>query len=213
MTLKWDRGHPVFINPQAGLVVGALSLPTDPPHQVTKAERKLPCCCRLTVSRLQSTMGPNLPSSLGCNLLSFTPSIHLPPSVRHSQPRSARMTAHHAVHWHNGANKMAECRHFSCQTVLVCVLIKWQLIEGFMREGAVWMKGLCTDLIKTQCSNYCWFVCDKWTELDSAGRENTHRYLQIHISLNKGRASGIFTSKKRMLVELNLVPQCGVRHK
>lgn len=77
----------------------------------------------------------------------------------------------------NGANNVADCPHFSCQTVEVRVLTKCRLIEGFLRDSAVWMKGLCTDLIKTQCSNYCSSVCDKW---DCRERKHTHTGMCAH---------------------------------
>lgn len=77
------------------------NLPQTPPRQATMAERKPPRCCGSSVSQRRSTMGPNLPSSRGSNLVPF------PPSVPHSQPPARRMTAHHAARRHNGANNVA----------------------------------------------------------------------------------------------------------
>lgn len=94
-------GTPGVSKSTGGCSCGGPEPPTNPPQQVTMAERKLPCCCGSSVSQRRSTKGPNLPPSLGSNLVPF------PPSVPHSQTRSGRMTAHHAVRRHNGANNVA----------------------------------------------------------------------------------------------------------
>lgn len=93
MTQKWGRGHPVFINPQAGLSVGALSLPRTPS---TKSQWLNGSCPAATDRAF-----PNAGAQWGQTclhpwaLISF---LSLPLSLFHS-PRSGRMTAHHAVHW------------------------------------------------------------------------------------------------------------------
>lgn len=224
MALKWGRGHPVFINPQAGLAVGALSLPRTPPNKSQWLNGSCPAAADRAFPNAGAQWGQ---TCLHPWALILFLSLHLPPSVPHSQPRSGRMTAHHAVRWYNGANNVAECPHFFCQTVVVCVLDKMAADWRVLREGAVWMKGLCTDLIKSQCSNYCSSVCDKWTELDTTGRENTHIYRQVcthtytpaqtkagHVVLLRARGGySQFLLNRPVHSELNLVSQCGVRHK
>ncbi len=141
MSLKWGKGHPVFINPQAGLAVGALSLPwTPPPNKSQWLNGSCPAAADRAFPNAGGQWGQTClhPWAL-ISLLS----LRLPPSVPHSQPWSGRMTAHHAVRWYNGANNVAECPHFFCQTVVVRVLDKmaadWRVSEGRRRlnEGSV----------------------------------------------------------------------------
>lgn len=85
------------------------------------AERKLPAAADRVFLSARAQWGQ---TCLHPWALIWFHSLHRPPSVPHSQPRSGRMTAHHAVRGHNGANNVAECPRFFCQTVVVCVLDK-----------------------------------------------------------------------------------------
>lgn len=162
------------------------------------AERKLPCCCRSSVSQRRSTMGPNLLHPWALIWL-----LSLPGSLIHSRsPDEWRPTMRHSS---TMVLITCQCPHFSCQTVVVSC--PWQnggWLKGFWGEAAVWMKGLCTDLIKTQCSNYC-SECDKWPGLDTAGRNThthtstyTHRYTPIQTpnNPNKSWSCGVFFESK-----------------
>lgn len=78
--IETRQGTPSVYKSTGGSSCGGPEPAANPPQQVTMAERKLPCCCGSSISQCQSTMGPNLPSSLGSNLASFPPSPSLCPS-------------------------------------------------------------------------------------------------------------------------------------
>lgn len=110
-----------------------------------------------TDSQCCSTMGPNLPSSPGSNLLCLLPVpliqptmrcvgtmvLITPPSVPTSPVKQARFMSRQNGRWQKG-----------------------------LREK----RRLSTDLIKTQNNNYYWSLCDTWSGWHPA-RQHTHTHI------------------------------------